>query len=1267
MRSQGNVVATNFVSWSKIVFQSYRDGNWEIYLADGDGSDQTRLTNHGASDAHPRFNRGCTRIIFASSRPGNHEIYTMNSSGSGLTRLTSNGADDVNPFWSPDGTKIAFQSYRDGQAEIYVMNADGSGQTRLTWDDAYDGGPAWSPDGTQIAFVSTRTGGYRIWVMNADGSGQTQYSTQPYSENPAWSPDGSQIAYDSDGDGDDWQELWLMNADGSNQREVYDAYEHQMDVWARSWSPDGRYVAFTRVSWIYYHGNWYWTEAYLDAWDSMNPWSTPTRLSSQGTDWKPDWQTTDAQAPTSKVHALPAQSPGPFTVNWSGSDTGPAGLKSYDVQVEDGVGGTWTDWQMETIATSASYPGVGGHTYYFRARARDNAYNAEPWPPGYDTSTTVEALPPTTAVQPLPPYSHSSLTVRWGGSDPGGSGIQTYDVQYRDADTEDWIDWQMGTTATSADLSGTASHTYHFRSRATDNAQNVEGWTAGDGDTYTTLYTWGVTGIVRDNADTPVAGMIVTTTPEVLAMVPSDDNGAYAGYVADNASTYTATWRKSGYGSLPVTGFGASQDARADVILPPADNVVLNWGFESGSVGPGDWVASGVITPVVTSDVRHTGNYAALLGEPFALNPPLNLTDNDITDQYPSLAVGADGVVHLVWREYDYDSGVYTIYYVQRNSDGVWSGLQSVTSDFVEAGCYPRLAVGENGVVHVVWHGYAVGGADEIFHAWRSSDGAWSSPQNISNNSGYSTGPRMAVDSSGVAHVVWTDDTSGRNELYCVCRDPGGTWSSPQSISGDTTAGYSTQLAVDKDNAVHVVWLSSSEDFYYARRDSNGTWSSPQLCASPSQYTDPRMAVDGNGNVHVVWYEWAGDGDYDVFYIQRSSTGIWSNPVELSGDLDGLWPDIAANEHGDVHVVWIGDGVYHVWLEGDGTWSGPHHVSGDFGASPSPRVAVDDNGTAHVVWGYRPSGYSWHWNIYYAQWNQDSGWISPQIISDDTTHSSSSIQIELGVSESGSVHTVWVDGSAYDWDIMYVGSTLATQSGESVITQIVTVPITMSTPILSFIYQLGGASDTSGTWFNVQVDDGINTTTLLSTTANAHVWIHRWFDMVPWVGQTVILTFGVHETAGYPHTWAYLDEVTIGSAYPDLWVGRGGLAALPCEQVAYTIGYGNRGGAAASGVRITDTLPGELFFVDASPPPITTTPPLAWDVGDISAKSGPFNIVVTVTVAPTATLWSTLSGTVSIGTTSPELETANNVAQAAIFVGRRMYMPLIFKGYFERP
>ena len=83
------------------------------------------------------------QIAFTSKRDGNYEVYVMNSDGSNQVRLTNNPSDDLYPSWSPDRSKIAFDSKRDGNEEIYSMNADGT-LKRLTNNTYDDFSPSWS-------------------------------------------------------------------------------------------------------------------------------------------------------------------------------------------------------------------------------------------------------------------------------------------------------------------------------------------------------------------------------------------------------------------------------------------------------------------------------------------------------------------------------------------------------------------------------------------------------------------------------------------------------------------------------------------------------------------------------------------------------------------------------------------------------------------------------------------------------------------------------------------------------------------------------------------------------------------------------------------------------------------------------------------------------------------------------------------------------------------------------------------------------------------
>ena len=50
------------------------------------------------------------KIAFESDRDGEFEIYNLNPDGSKPTDVTNNAAEDQDPTWSPDDSRVAFRS-----------------------------------------------------------------------------------------------------------------------------------------------------------------------------------------------------------------------------------------------------------------------------------------------------------------------------------------------------------------------------------------------------------------------------------------------------------------------------------------------------------------------------------------------------------------------------------------------------------------------------------------------------------------------------------------------------------------------------------------------------------------------------------------------------------------------------------------------------------------------------------------------------------------------------------------------------------------------------------------------------------------------------------------------------------------------------------------------------------------------------------------------------------------------------------------------------
>lgn len=95
------------------------------------------------------------RVAFMSQRDGNWEIYVINTDGSNLQRLTNDPGQDGLPAWSPDGEAIAFVSSREGAWGVWAMTPEGEDQQRLFPMEG-------SPDG--FVGSSTATASTRGWA-----------------------------------------------------------------------------------------------------------------------------------------------------------------------------------------------------------------------------------------------------------------------------------------------------------------------------------------------------------------------------------------------------------------------------------------------------------------------------------------------------------------------------------------------------------------------------------------------------------------------------------------------------------------------------------------------------------------------------------------------------------------------------------------------------------------------------------------------------------------------------------------------------------------------------------------------------------------------------------------------------------------------------------------------------------------------------------------------------------------------------------------------
>jgi hypothetical protein len=239
-----------------------------------------------------------------------------------------------------------------------------------------------------------------------------------------------------------------------------------------------------------------------------------------------------------------------------------------------------------------------------------------------------------------------------------------------------------------------------------------------------------------------------------------------------------------------------------------------------------------------------------------------------------------------------------------------------------------------------------------------------SSSQNLSNTSGNSTDPRIAVHHNNV-YLVWIDDTTGNGDIYFKRSvDNGTTFGSTENLSNNPGNSTNAQIALSQDN-VYLVWsddTSGNGDIYFKRSVDNGTTfgSTENLSLNNTSLSSgPQVSTSGN-NVYVVWQDIA-SGKNAIFYRQSNDTGVTfrgvrelSKTISVNGE-SALYPRISAIGN-NVYVVWQDQvsGNNEVFLRGsnDGgnKFTGIKNLSrNNTGDSITPRIATSGN-NVFVVW-----------------------------------------------------------------------------------------------------------------------------------------------------------------------------------------------------------------------------------------------------------------------------------------------------------------------------
>lgn len=294
---------------------------------------------------------------------------------------------------------------------------------------------------------------------------------------------------------------------------------------------------------------------------------------------------------------------------------------------------------------------------------------------------------------------------------------------------------------------------------------------------------------------------------------------------------------------------------------------------------------------------------------------------------------------------------------------GTWLAPPGDLSEPASSNSDPAVAMTPTGEATVAWTRATVG-VEDVVQAVRQSGGAWGARATLSAAGGdISEAPRVAVDASGAATVVWSREPApGSAHEVQAARFVNGAWTPAVALGtsaylaeGGAVLGPDPDVAADAAGGTTAVWRRYDGTAWtvMAASANGASWGSaaPLAPAAPS-IRDLQVVAGAPGTATAAWVDVDPAAGASELRVAHLEDGAWSAPRALArqpGDLR-----IAGSAAGAVVATWeaTAGGVTVVMAARfDGrSWGPAVQVSDASQDAILPVVAMDGSGVATIMW-----------------------------------------------------------------------------------------------------------------------------------------------------------------------------------------------------------------------------------------------------------------------------------------------------------------------------
>jgi hypothetical protein len=288
----------------------------------------------------------------------------------------------------------------------------------------------------------------------------------------------------------------------------------------------------------------------------------------------------------------------------------------------------------------------------------------------------------------------------------------------------------------------------------------------------------------------------------------------------------------------------------------------------------------------------------------------------------PEVGIDRSGSAMLVWRQGSDDrrEKVWAILFTPGEG---WAAPTRIDAGVGPASA-PQIAMNQNGNAMVVWSQYdGVGIATES--AWGNyftPTTGWGTPEMIESEPFFEARrPRVGMDVNGNAIAVWYLSTSNNAQIWANRFSPTEGWGTEELINNGSGHAYDVELAMAASGDAIAVW-PQQDDLWANRYVPSAGWGTAEPIEAGSDdasWATSHVAINSNGQAVAVWrqydaYDYAKFNLFANRYVPGAGWGT-AELMESDNVLDVYAPRVALDPNGNAIVVWSQGGVWARRLE----------------------------------------------------------------------------------------------------------------------------------------------------------------------------------------------------------------------------------------------------------------------------------------------------------------------------------------------------------------